>query len=117
MSNTTENKMTIRTNNVARPIIDAWELTEKEQAEFDYLDWDAIKEGNDSASFFRYRGQLYDMGQFCRVIPQGAVSHHPCDCQNPDFAGWHGYMSDSFFSGMLVRYVDDESIVVGVYSC
>lgn len=36
---------TIKTNNVPRELIDAWQLTQAEQAEFDYLDWAAIAEG------------------------------------------------------------------------
>lgn len=113
---------TIRTNNVPRDVINDYELPEKEQKEFDYLDWDKIKEGSESATFFRFRGQLYDLSQFCRVIPSGAKSSHPCDCDNPAFAGWDGYLSDSFFSGMLIRWAKDwdgkpdfERVVVAVY--
>lgn len=108
--------MKIVTNNVLRDIIDAWELTAKEREEFDYLDWDAIESGSDSASFFRYRGELYDIGEFSRIIPHGSNRLHPMECDNPEFAGWHGYASDSFFSGILVKYVDDDKrIVVGMY--
>jgi hypothetical protein len=34
--------LTVKTNNVPRLLIDAYELSEKERAEFDYLDWEAI---------------------------------------------------------------------------
>jgi hypothetical protein len=102
--------LTIRTNNHARPVLSRWELTPKESADFDYL-------ADDEGSFFRYRGQVYDIGEFCRVIAPGTKSMHPTECASPDFAGWDGYLSDSFFSGMLVRYVDDcESVIVGVYT-
>lgn len=86
----------IITNNHHRDIIDASQLTEKEQEEFDYLNWEAIKDGRDSASFFRYRGDLYDLGTFTR-------------CDAP---GWDGCQADSFFSATLVRYVDDFECVV-----
>lgn len=92
----------IITNNHARPLIDAYELTEAERKEFDYLDWDAIDEGEDSASFFRYKGRLYELGEFMRTNDNG------------DFKEWDGYSSDSFFSGTLVRYSDD-CVVVGWY--
>lgn len=117
------NDMTIRTNNVPRYLIDAWELTPKEREEFDYLNWDAIEKGEDSATFFRYRGQLYDFSEFSRIIPQGSKSCHPMECDNPAFAGWDGYISDSFFSGLLVKYaredgrIDEERIIVGMYCC
>jgi hypothetical protein len=97
-------ELKVITNNVPRDIIDAWQLTEAEQKEFDYLDWKAIKNGNDSASFFRYRNELYDLGEFMAV-------------GNGEFPGrWSEYQSDSYFSGVLVRYVNDfEQVIVGRY--
>jgi len=89
---------------VPRPVVDAWELTPAERVEFDYLDWAAIEAGSDSASFFRYRGQLYDLGEFMRWS----------SAPEPELRKWDGYASDSFFSATVVRYVDDgESVVVG----
>lgn len=94
--------MKIITNNVPRDVIDAWQLTAAERAEFDYLDWPAIEAGSDSASFMRYRGELYDLSEFMRA---------------PDsLAPWDGYQSDTFFSGIVVRYSRDfESVIVGRY--
>jgi hypothetical protein len=95
--------ITVTTNNVPRPVIYAWELTPAERAEFDYLDWDAIEAGNDSASFFRYRGQLYDLSDgFEYRIPEGTPGR------------WDGFQSDSFFSGIVIRYSEDfEYVTVG----
>lgn len=102
--------VTIITNNVPRDIIDAWELTPDERAQFDYLAWDAIEAGEDSASFFRYKGELYDLGD----IP--AVDRRPN--VGSAFQGWDGIASDSFFSGILVRYCNDhESVIVGRFYC
>lgn len=93
--------LTIITNHVPRLIIDAYELTAVERKDFDYYDWDKIERGEDSASFFRYRGQLYDLGEFMRV-PRDA------------FPGWEGYSNDSFFSGVIVRYHEDhDHVIVG----
>ena len=92
------------TNNNHRPVIDAWELTPDERAEFDYLDWTAIEAGNDSASFFRYRGDLYDLSEFVQSAPLGVN-------------GWDAFRSDSFFSGLVIRYCqndDGDSVVVGL---
>ncbi len=83
----------IITNNVPRDIVNSWELTVAERAEFDYLDWDAIEDGRDSADFARYKGQLYDLGD-----TEGTF---PADRR------WF-YVSDSFFSGVLFRYAPDE---------
>lgn len=96
--------LTIVTNNVPRDVVDAWELTADERAEFDYLDWDAIEAGEDSASFVRYKGELVDLGEF-------VVWDNPA---SPTRDNWDGIRSDSFFSGLLVRYVEDfERVIVG----
>lgn len=87
------------TNNVPRDLIAAAQLTESERSEFDYLNWKAIDSGEDSASFFRYRGSLYDLSQFTAT---------PSKSANPEFIGWAGYMSDSYFSGLLIRWPDTE---------
>lgn len=93
----------ITTNNVPRDLVDAWELPPKERAEFDYLPWDSIDAGSDSATFLRYRGRLYDLGEFMR---------------SDAFPSWDGYASDSYFSGIVVRLVDDgERCIVGRYCC
>lgn len=102
--------VTIRTNFHHRDVIDAWSLTPAERKEFDYLDWSGIEEGTASASFFRYRGQLYDIGEFTTDygITRGTGL--------PDYlARWDAYMSESFFSALAIRYVDDfEGIVVAL---
>lgn len=99
----------VTTDNKPRDIIDAYELSATEREEFDYLDWAKIDRGEDSASFFRFRGSLYDLGEFSADygITKGAGL--------PDhLAKWDGYMSDSAFSATVVRYVEDnERVVVG----
>ena len=104
----------IRTNNVPRDFVDAWELSSKERAEFDYIDWQAIEDGRDSATFFRYKGVLYDLGEFSRLHDNGRVQMARGDMS--PFASWDGYMSDSFFSGLVIRLVDNgERCIVGRY--
>lgn len=95
--------ITIRTNNVPRFIIDAYELSAQERREFDWLDWEAP--GNDDAQFFRFKGQLYALSEFMRC-------DHACDLSD-----WDGYHSDTMFSGVLIRYVGKhfEQVVVGQY--
>lgn len=97
-------RLTIITNNVPRDVIDAWELTPAEREEFDYHDWKAIEEGRDSASFFRYKGELYDLAEF-----------FPWDNPaSPTRGYWDGMQSDSYFSGLVIRYVSDfEQVIVG----
>lgn len=103
--------MKIVTNHNRRLILDASELTDKEAKEFDYLDWDKLREGTDSASFFRYHHQVYDLGEFQRIT-QSTLNHN-------NLGHWDGYLSDSFFSGIVVKYVKDDigdyMVVVGTY--
>lgn len=107
-------ELTVRTNNVPRLLIDAYQLTAAERADFDYINWAAIEAGEDSATFFRFRGQLYDLGEFTTTygITRGAGL--------PDhLAKWDGYMSESAFSAVVVRLCPDDNayIVVGrIYS-
>lgn len=100
--------LTIVTNNVPRLIIDEYELTADERAEFGYIDWSAVDRGEASASFFRYRGQLYDLDEFMRMRTE--------DPSNPHRA-WDGYYAKTFFSGILVRFDPDDvdCVIVGRY--
>jgi hypothetical protein len=98
------------TNHVPRDVVDAWQLTPAERQNFHYLDWQAIEAGSDSASFFRYKGEIYDLSEFSADygITRGAGLP---DC----LSAWDGYLSESFFSAVVVRYVDDcERVVVGL---
>lgn len=95
--------ITVTTNNHHRPILDSWELTDAERREFDYIDWEACEAGSDSASFFRYRGQVYDLSEFIDSPPS-------------EVGGWDAFASDSYFSGIVVRLCQRDgeySIVVG----
>lgn len=100
----TDTALKVITNNVPRDVIEAHELTDVERAEFDYLPWAKIDAGEDSATFVRYKGELIDLGEF-------TVWNNP---ESPTRrAGWDGFRSDSFFSGLFVRYVEDfERVIV-----
>lgn len=94
------------TNNVPRLLIDSYELSARERENFDYIDWNGVDAGTASATFFRYRGELYDLGEFQTW-------------RGPEFspmAKWDGYLSDSFFSAIVVRFVrdDDDRVIVGL---
>jgi hypothetical protein len=99
----------IRTNYHWRDLISGYELTDVEREEFDYLDEDDLLDHQ----FIRYQNWVYDLGEFMRCPePQEACSTHANTFEN-----WHGYQSDSFFSGVVIRYSDDcEQIQVGTYT-
>ena len=97
--------MEIITNNKPRHIIYGFELSDEEKEQFVYLD------DIDQCSFFRYKGEIYDMGEFMRI--DKVTAPHP---QLKGWENWDGYFSDSYFSGILVRYTSDyESVIVGRY--
>lgn len=88
--------MKIITNNQPRLLLYGYELTDKEKQDFDYL------EDIDSHSFLKYKGTIYDAGEFMRV-------------DNDYLKGWDGYSSDSYFSGVLIKYIDSDHVIVARY--
>ena len=97
--------VTIITNNVPRDVIYWHELSETEQHEFDYS---AAQE----STFVRYQGNVYDLGEFMRAP----------DAMFGALKQWDGYQSDSYFSGILVRYpregrdsIDTDHVIVARY--
>lgn len=96
----------IITNLRRRRTLDWSDLTAKEQSAFDYLDTEDLRS---SAIFVRYRGSTYDLGEFMRPGPGNPFGRH-----------WTAYHSDSFFSGVLFRFVDDgwgdfSDVIMGRY--
>lgn len=88
----------IITNNQPRNLLYGSELTDKQKEDFDYID------DIDSHDFISYKGQIYDPSEFMRTEEKG------------DFAAWQGYSSDSAFSGVLLRYTEDqEQVIMGTY--
>lgn len=94
--------VTIKTNNVPRNFVYRHDVPEKVLAsQFDHLSEDDAPDG-----FVKYRGYWYHTSDFMRI--EGATTE--------EFNGWHGYSSDSYFSGVLIRISDDgESCVLGTY--
>ena len=91
-------ELTIRTNGHYRKILDWSELNEKEQEEYAYLEEEGF------CGFFRYKGWTYFLGDFMRIG------------NDAPFTGWDGYHSDSFFSGVLVKYSNcGDAVKVATY--
>ena len=90
--------MKIITDHKWKHFLYGYELTDKEKEDFDYI------EDIDGHDFFRYRGRVYDVGEFL-------VNHNDLFPQE-----WDGYTSDSFFSGILLK-IDPETNMyqVGTY--
>lgn len=88
----------IITNHHPRYIVDGVHLSDDERKDFSYINWDGVDAGTDSASFFQYKGSLYDLNEF-------TVTSIP---------GWDGVLPDSAWTGVLIKLTSDgESVVVG----
>lgn len=87
----------IMTNNKPRQLIYGYELSDKQKQDFDYI------EDIDSHDFVKYKNNIYDLSEFMRVE------------NNDSLKGWEGYSSDSYFSGTLVKYIDDDNVIMGWY--
>jgi len=88
--------MRIKTNNRRIPIISGYDLPEKARAEFDYSE---TSDELEQASFFKYKGQYWDLSQFTKGGP----------------AGWDGCYALTVFSGILVKLVGDGDSVIVAY--
>ena len=97
--------LTIKTNNVPRNYSYGSDFNGKKRQEmleqFNYLAEDEFNQ----QSFVNYKGHWYDLSEFMRVGDSelGKLK-------------WQGYSSDSYFSGIVVRYVENnEQVVMGTY--
>lgn len=113
-------RIVFRTDNRARELLFYSQLSAKEQKELDY-----VKE--DTNSFLRYKGEVYDLGEFARIIRPEELDgpmQHPMCLRDYDawFDNWDGYQSESHSSGKVIRYkrdsegeIDPEYAVIGTY--
>lgn len=90
----------IITNHHWRPILYSHEIPEKVlENEFDWM------RDPDNYSFFKYKDWYYCLEEIMVL-----------DERSPFGGRWHGYHSDTFFSGILVEISDDgEMVKVGRY--
>jgi hypothetical protein len=104
--------MNIITNHHFRPVLQSYELTEKELLEFDYLEGESLEQ----ASFFRYRGNVYQLAEFQAIIHKGQSSNFGFAFYDSTgiLKDWDGIQPDSFFSAIVVKYDEHaESVKVG----
>ncbi len=95
-------ELTIITNHNHRCFLYGHEVPEAIMADqFDHLD-----EGEQHDGFIHYRNYWYHVSDFMRI------ANHP----DSEFSSWHGYASDSFFSGVLIRLTNaGDSYQIGTY--
>ena len=74
----------------------------EKRKDYKYYDW--MDENDKGDGWIIYHRRLYHISDFMRI-------------ENiPEFSGWNGYHSDSFFSGVLIKLSDDgERYKIGTY--
>ena len=91
-------------------LVSYWDLPKESRGDFDYLDddqkWDYRFAREPNGINWVDTG---DMVAICHPFVGGWHENHP-------FAGWHEYLSDSYFSGVLVRHIGDDRVVIGIYT-
>lgn len=109
--------LTIKTNHVPRELVSYYELTVCERAGFDYVG-DEDEDERYSYRFFRYRGELYDIYEFVRIVPASDKVGYEYGVDNDSpLLKWDGIQTDSYFSGIVARFVDYGHVIAGrVYS-
>jgi len=107
--------MTIQTNHHSRPLASLVECPARQ--DFDYI----TEEDSYAPRLFKYRGQWYDVGEFVRIVPMSSPSPYGFEhrvANDSPLLRWHGIQTDSFFSAILIRLVDDgDSVVPAFYYC
>jgi hypothetical protein len=84
--------MNIITNNQPRDVVTYYDLTDSEKKEFDWG-------GAEECGYFRYKGSAYCLDDFVRN----------------KLNDWDGVHNLTLFSGLLLRIIDSESVIVGYY--
>lgn len=103
--------MKITTNNVPRPLVSGCGVPAAiMDSEFDYVPED----DRYSERFFCYRGSWYDLHEFSMIQARGAAGYadHPVDVNSP-LRAWDAIQTDSYFSAIVIRLVDDDRVIVG----
>jgi hypothetical protein len=102
-----EMKLTIKTNNHARELIPFADMPEKARKDFDYV----VGDDEYTPRFFCYRGEWYDVDEFVRIVARKDYRGGFAYCADDDSAllRWDGIQTDTYFSGVVVRYVGDDA--------
>ena len=97
----------IVTTNVTRDVLYGYQMNHKVlKEEFD-IETESMNDDEISdlcsMQFVKFRGVWYNLQDFITTAP-GPWNHGLPE----EFEGWDGYSSDSFFSGVLLKYARDD---------
>ena len=96
--------MNIITNRIPRPLQCLSDLPEKAQKDFNYI------ECAHQPRLVQYKGVWYDVwdSMTCPGAEAPEATRHL-------FSGWDGYISDSYFSGVLFKFADEDRVICATY--
>ena len=98
---------TIKTNRKPYPVFCLADLPAKVQADFDYIGEEEMY----SPRMVKYKKNWYDLSDIPSTRPGPWNANPPAWLQE-----WDGYASDSFFSGVLVKYCEGfDSVIMATY--
>lgn len=86
--------MKIITNNKKRDLLYGYELPKKihEKIRYDYKDFE-------NSLFFLYKNECYNLSEFERTNNMSELK------------SWHGYINDTYFSGICIKIDSDDCMV------
>ena len=102
--------MNITTNNVPRDLLYLCDFSALDQDKIrKQYDWMEPNDLECNYGFFKYHGCFYHLQDFMRVENDASG----------DLVEWDGYAGDSYFSGTLIRFADNDCdrVIVGRYFC
>lgn len=105
-----------------QPCIKSYELSLEQLKAFDYLiDGEPTEQKwiDSDATFFKYRDELQDMSNFVRIVHTGNTDPNSfCHFDHSNtFKNWDGIATDSFFSAVVVKYLNSETLRVATFVC
>ena len=99
--------MRIITNSTPRDLFSLCELSRLPEIQQQIRDdFGYLEDIENDHGFFSYRGTIHHLSNFLHVNAESGS----------DFYGWHGAEADSYFSGTLVKVLDDGQVIVGRWS-
>ena len=95
--------MKVISNHQPRSVLYWWDLSEKERSEFDYLETELQRE---FARFVRYKGEVISLEEFTLI-----------GNAYPELSGWQAIRTDSYFSGIVAKYLDSDGDQIILGTC
>ena len=87
--------VTIKTDGKWRNLLYGYELPKKQRKEFSYI---KSQQEFDTTNFAKYRGNYYDVSDFSHIGDRMGYG---------EFKSWHGIVSDTYFSGIVIKLSSD----------